>query len=467
MSNVVYFPKIYDDELVYSVLSRMCEHCGYFSYSRACKDFFAKRKSVDFEFYNPMQNELVDAFARTMSIQELVLNHTMFNWYARFLPLERRKEALDALVKMQDDYKKPLGYLNNQTKRVLKYCPCCVKEDREKYDECYWHRKHQLEGIEVCVKHQCKLIHSKIVIGGEQVYSFRSCEQEVEEMRVQIVEDEKELELARLSVEVLTRPINFEKEVSINSKIENALFGTKYMSSRTKIKYGEMLSKDYNEFWNGYNVPRLEGWQVPKICNGSIWRSSLIVAFAHFVGIGECELCDDAHLVNCQNQKSFDEEVRERKEKGESIESIAKAMNISACSVGYILSRKNQLEGIELEDEKILPLVKEIIAKQRGDNHDRPHKITKFGVCRELGIYTYKLDELPKCLEAIKNEEETYEQYWVRCVYWTYNKMKKENENFSWRRFRKYTNIRKHQLIKVIPFLKGECKDIIEKMIAI
>ena len=32
--------------------------------------------------------------------------------------------------------------------------------DREKYGETYWHRKHQLPGVEICLEHRCRLENS-------------------------------------------------------------------------------------------------------------------------------------------------------------------------------------------------------------------------------------------------------------------------------------------------------------------
>jgi len=39
----------------------------------------------------------------------------------------------------------------------MRVCPLCVKEDRERYGETYWHLSHQLQGIDVCHKHGCYL----------------------------------------------------------------------------------------------------------------------------------------------------------------------------------------------------------------------------------------------------------------------------------------------------------------------
>ena len=79
----------------------------------------------------------------------------------------------------------------------------------------------------------------------------------------------------------------------------------------------------------------------------------------------------------------------------------------------------------------------------------------------------YKLNDLPMCLKAIEEVEETYEEYWVRCLKWTIDEMRKNNIPMSWRRFRTYTNIRKAQALRMLPQLKGEYKNYLKKVLNI
>jgi len=69
------------------------------------------------------------------------------------------------------------------------------------------------------------------------------------------------------------------------------------------------------------------------------------------------------------------------------------------------------------------------------------------------------------CLRAIEEVEESYEEYWVRCLKWTIDEMRNNDIPMSWRRFRVYTNIRKAQALKVLPQLKGEYKKCLQKVL--
>ncbi|MDB2374144.1 TnsD family transposase [Psychrosphaera haliotis] len=45
---------------------------------------------------------------------------------------------------------------------TLKYCPVCAKEDIKHFGVAYWHRNHQVSGVEACPDHKVWLIHEKL-----------------------------------------------------------------------------------------------------------------------------------------------------------------------------------------------------------------------------------------------------------------------------------------------------------------
>ncbi len=47
-------------------------------------------------------------------------------------------------------------------KLSLKYCPHCAREDIKKHGVAYWHRTHQVPGIEACHLHGYWLIHQEL-----------------------------------------------------------------------------------------------------------------------------------------------------------------------------------------------------------------------------------------------------------------------------------------------------------------
>lgn len=164
---ISYFPSIYPDELLYSQLARYYAKTGYLAYTFAAEDLFqSKTIRPDIEFLNAYTPEALQMITRTMTIEDVVMQHTMFPYYGRFIPPERRQKAFDSLVSMGTEYHNLLSIPKRKDRisRHLRYCPECVKDDRQKYGETYWHKVHQMVGVNICPLHHCHLIESDIAI---------------------------------------------------------------------------------------------------------------------------------------------------------------------------------------------------------------------------------------------------------------------------------------------------------------
>lgn len=135
---IAYFPEIYPDELIYSVLARYFVRTGYLAYTFCAEDIFQdKRVRPDIEFLNAMKPEALELLCGDMPVAELVEKHTMFPYYARFLPFGRRNKAFGALCSMSGDYNNLLAIpkQKNGVQRYLRYCPMCADMDRTLYGE--------------------------------------------------------------------------------------------------------------------------------------------------------------------------------------------------------------------------------------------------------------------------------------------------------------------------------------------
>lgn len=61
------------------------------------------------------------------------------------------------------------------------YCPECAKEDRKLYGETYWHILPQINGVEYCPLHKCRIVESQVkassikyhLIAANPVIGFR------------------------------------------------------------------------------------------------------------------------------------------------------------------------------------------------------------------------------------------------------------------------------------------------------
>ena len=156
------FPSFYEDELVYSLFARCHVVFGNIFYIDTMNELFGKEHiTPEIEFINSITPMTRDYLTRDMSMEDMIFNHTMFSQYARFQSKERRKAFFNNLMETREGYFDVISINRKGEDATLRYCPICAREDREMYGETYWHRKHQLRGINICPIHFCNL-HSTI-----------------------------------------------------------------------------------------------------------------------------------------------------------------------------------------------------------------------------------------------------------------------------------------------------------------
>ncbi len=91
---IAYFPKVYVDELLYSVFARYYIQSGSYVYRCVAEDLFVNPRAVpDIEFVNGLKEEVTGILCRDITFRELVIKHTMSPYYARFLSKETRDKA--------------------------------------------------------------------------------------------------------------------------------------------------------------------------------------------------------------------------------------------------------------------------------------------------------------------------------------------------------------------------------------
>lgn len=96
---IAFFPKLYADELVYSWFSRYYTKSGYLSLRYALDDLYINRcVNPDIEFLNELRPEVIELVTKQCSMEKLVMEHTMFPSYGRFLPNAKKQEAYKTLL---------------------------------------------------------------------------------------------------------------------------------------------------------------------------------------------------------------------------------------------------------------------------------------------------------------------------------------------------------------------------------
>ncbi len=170
-----FFPDPYPDELLYSACARYKERTEYPNRAIAAQELFSGknvRPTVDFP--NRLDN-LITHLPRfhKYTADRFIDDNTLFPYFAPFLPLERvqviRKEMKgDGDNHVHERLAIKIGSV--KTPSYLRFCPVCVDEDRQNPDvgETYWHRAHQVSGIEVCHLHGVYLEASEAIWQGNR-----------------------------------------------------------------------------------------------------------------------------------------------------------------------------------------------------------------------------------------------------------------------------------------------------------
>lgn len=159
------FPDPYPDELLYSVCARYSALMGYPNKITAISDFFGGTGIAAVVDLPNRLDHLINALppGHLYSVDELIYRHTHYPFYAPFLPRDRALLVRDTMWSGGNNrVAERIGISADRLKMPahLRFCPSCVQQDKEQFGETYWHRIHQVPGVEVCPHHAAFLEES-------------------------------------------------------------------------------------------------------------------------------------------------------------------------------------------------------------------------------------------------------------------------------------------------------------------
>lgn len=424
-----YLPSIYEDELVYSWFCRYYIHSGSLTHTMAMRDLFNKRcNTPSKEFIGHLNLTAKSKIEEIYPMEYLVLNHTMFPQYARFIPLEEKKKAMYHLGTAFCDPHHLFSILpRTKSDPFLKYCPMCVREDREKYGETYWHRKHQIRNIKSCYKHGCMLESSEVSAKSEQTYTFSSAEEYVKDIKP-VMADNNIQRFSEFMAAVFDSDIDFESDVPISAILHYGLFDTKYISKKHTTKYTKRLSEDLQAYYTNMGLSEIATMsQIQRLWFGKRFDFSVVCQVAYFIGMSAEKLTT----------------------------TVLTSEQIEAEENTHYMKNKTPIDWKSFDNEISIKLEKWAKAVYDGSssNNGRPEKVSEKLVYREFGLESHRLEQMPKCRSIIAKYSEAYEEFWSRKIIWAYNKLKVDKQIFYWSDLRKLSGVKKANFDKVIPYL--------------
>jgi len=432
-----YLPELYPDELVYSWISRYFVHSGHALHSAVLREFFCKRSdNPSKEFFGNLNENAKKVIREVIPLRELILQHTMVPQYARFLPLAEKQEAMH---RMERDYCDPHFLfpvlVRNEEDAFLRYCPCCLREQRETLGEAYWCRKHQLRGVSLCYKHGCLLEHSTVSAKSHTSYNLSPAEEYAVIDTPQYCDNPELLRYTRFISDVFDAPMDFERDIPFTAILHNVLLGTKYMKSSGKTRYTQQLADDLHAFYQAIGVKNITSMtQIQKALLLGKADFTVVCQIAFFLGITVEELT---------SPKLTPEQI--------AVEQEAHHVRGRVCP---------DWEEFDTVAAPILEQLAHDIYTGAARPDGRPERVSERLIYRtfELNgerLHWYRLQNAPKCQSIMERYHETYEDHWSRRLVWAYEKLKSERGDrpIYWSDLRRISGVKERNLHKVIPLI--------------
>jgi len=168
-----FFPSPYPDEHLYGIVGRYHQRAGNTSSKKTSLELFdAGGMCVSVSnIYNldSLCNKLSQDSLLTADY--LIKKHTLLPLYSTFMSAEDVADRIKGICKIVKPIPRTTwDFLRQKTgnNRFLMHCPECIAEDKTIYGESYWHRSHQIHGLDVCNKHGEWLLQSNVLTAFEE-----------------------------------------------------------------------------------------------------------------------------------------------------------------------------------------------------------------------------------------------------------------------------------------------------------
>jgi hypothetical protein len=160
-----FFTDPHPDELLYSACARFGDKSKNRSVATVAQELFGSRTGMAVVLFPNRLGHLVSVMppGHKYTVDRLIDDHTPLRFYSPFTEAGRVRIIRSEMQgKLENRICSRLGINAGRlaSPDVLRFCPECVKSDRDNYKETYWHRVHQLSGVHVCPDHSVFLKES-------------------------------------------------------------------------------------------------------------------------------------------------------------------------------------------------------------------------------------------------------------------------------------------------------------------
>ncbi len=206
-----HFPWLHPDETLLSGHARSISRQPFDSDKAAVEAFYGRTTITAVTDLPSRLSNMAASLptAQRLELDYLIDDHTLWPFLAAFHSSEQRIESRAQMI--GDGY--PYLCLGLMATKCpfpewLRYCVICISRDRSKYGEAFWHRTHQLPGINVCPHHNIRLLVSHVSYRHNRNRHRFTCAESAIPRQIGFTEEGSEVEwqVAREAEWLLTHP---------------------------------------------------------------------------------------------------------------------------------------------------------------------------------------------------------------------------------------------------------------------
>lgn len=260
--NLHYFPRIYPDELLYSVIARYQKHVGEPPQTLSNLELLGKGyviPSLD------MQNGIRSLTSSLSSAAHMSDDHvldemTLFNYLVAYVDTRLTNRVRSAVLSgIVSGWYVRLGYAAFKVNRLtsMRFCMQCRERMLNDFGELYWRRAHQLPSVLLCTEHQQSLYLSQVDIQPISRHRFIAADTDnnpIDALPIISICDEKALsilvEIATASESLLDLTSQKKTLGGWTSHYRRQLEEAGFMSVNGRIKM-KRLHDDISLFYHG------------------------------------------------------------------------------------------------------------------------------------------------------------------------------------------------------------------------
>ena len=285
-------PIIYPNESVYSWLARIYAHSGIIYYKYFSDEVFKSGdERVDYNFINLFNNDFKNIIKRTIGFKKLLLDHTLFKYYGRFISSKERQKSYELGIKNKELLPKKLHIPPTKGDYYLRYCPLCIEEDKVNFGECYFHIEHQIYDIHICPHHNTELIDTNILSGKKGFGTLQPLEQVTKIANTKIYnKDNINCLVSRFIYEVFQGPIEIRNQALISDYLSSKLSREYCVDNACTKKNVIRLTKDLLIFYKDLRNKNFKEYMVCDVYRGKKINPYDILLVAYFQGVTAKEI---------------------------------------------------------------------------------------------------------------------------------------------------------------------------------